>query len=386
MFIKLALRPNLIYPLQYLIWNAIRDIETTLINYFFNFSNSSIYCFLMFFGEFLSALIIFTYQKKFWMKKRNKPKTDHYHLPILSTKDRFLKQKDGPIKIIFLIFICAFDDFLQFFLYFHLSKFINISTTLGPRLYAIYTIIIALLYYYTLKFPLYRHHFFSLFMIGICLILVITFEFIFQEINIFLSYVEFLLALFIVFMIILCKVTLVLTEKYLYEFDNYDPFKALLYEGIFGLVLLIIYLIFNNPFKSLLLIYEKNSKSNFAIFIIALFIYVILSGGKNSFRMITTKIFTPMTTTFIDYFLNPVYMIYYFCVNEDFIKSNGEKKITQFIINLILSFCISFFGGVYNEFIILFFCELERDTHDQVKLRASIKESELGIVLEEDDV
>ena len=103
MFIKLALRPNLIYPLQYLIWNAIRDIETTLINYFFNFSNSSIYCFLMFFGEFLSALIIFTYQKKFWMKKRNKPKTDHYHLPILSTKDRFLKQKDSPIKIIFLI-------------------------------------------------------------------------------------------------------------------------------------------------------------------------------------------------------------------------------------------------------------------------------------------
>ena len=38
-----------------------------------------------------------------------------------------------------------------------------------------------------------------------------------------------------------------------------------------------------------------------------------------------------------------------------------------------LHILISFFGCVYNEFIILFFCGLERNTHDQVSKRASSK-------------
>ena len=38
--------------------------------------------------------------------------------------------------------------------------------------------------------------------------------------------------------------------------------------------------------------------------------------------------------------------------------------------NLILSFIISFFGCVYNEFIVLLFCGLERNTHDQISKRA----------------
>ena len=71
--IKFALRPNLIYPLQLIIWNLLRKIETILISYLFNFSDSLVYTPLMFLGEFLSGLGIFLYQKKFLKKRRKKP-------------------------------------------------------------------------------------------------------------------------------------------------------------------------------------------------------------------------------------------------------------------------------------------------------------------------
>ena len=66
--IKFAIRPNLKYPLQYLIYNVLRDIESTLIAKYLNFNESLIYKFLMFTGEFFSGLFVFLYQKKFIKK------------------------------------------------------------------------------------------------------------------------------------------------------------------------------------------------------------------------------------------------------------------------------------------------------------------------------
>ena len=57
--IKFAIRPNLKYPLQYLIYNVLHDIESTLIAKFLNFNESLIYKFLMFTGEFFSGLFVF---------------------------------------------------------------------------------------------------------------------------------------------------------------------------------------------------------------------------------------------------------------------------------------------------------------------------------------
>ena len=68
-------------------------------------------------------------------------------------------------------------------------------------------------------------------------------------------------------------------------------------------------------------------------------------------------------------------MIYYFCSDNDFI-TNGNKNYAYFFINLIISLILSFFGFVFNEFIILFCCELEIDTHSQIVTR-SIKEEEI---------
>ena len=90
---------------------------------------------------------------------------------------------------------------------------------------------------------------------------------------------------------------------------------------------------------------------------------------KNVFRVLTTKIYSPMTTTFMDYILNPIFLIYYNVSGEDFISS-GEKNLAYFILNLIISFILSFIGCVYNDFIILFFCGLERDTHREITIRS----------------
>ena len=79
-----------------------------------------------------------------------------------------------------------------------------------------------------------------------------------------------------------------------------------------------------------------------------------------------------MVTTLADYILNPLYLIYYFGALNDF-KKNGKLGIVYFVLNIIISLIISFFGCVYNEFIILFCYELERDTHDQISKRADIK-------------
>ena len=70
--IKFALRRNLIYPLQLIIYNLVRKSETMLIGYLFNFSNSLFYTPLMFIGEFISGLLIYLYQKKFVKKKKRK--------------------------------------------------------------------------------------------------------------------------------------------------------------------------------------------------------------------------------------------------------------------------------------------------------------------------
>ena len=76
-----------------------------------------------------------------------------------------------------------------------------------------------------------------------------------------------------------------------------------------------------------------------------------------------------MTTTFLDYILNPLYIIYFFARAEDFLI-DGKRNYVYFFLNLIIAFIISFFGFVYNEFIVLFFCKLDIETHLQISGRS----------------
>ena len=369
---KFALRNNLKYPLELLIFSFLRDLDNILIDYFFNF-DSLIYMSLMFLGEFFFGLIIYFHQKHF-LNKNKGPKVNTYKSIILISNQENLAI-DSKTKIIFLVFIAGFFDFVQFMMSLYTPQFLYISGSLISRLAGFLTVFNALFYYYVLKLPIFKHQYISLIIIGICLILVIITEFIFQEINIFLSYGQFSMVFLLNFLLQFCNSMLDSVEKYLFEYNHLNSYLCLLLEGLFGFILSFIHGLFHSPFEEIIEFKKINSTSEFTILIFLLILYLALSGLKNAFRVATTKIYSPMTTTFVEYILNPFYLIYYFCSDNDFI-TNGNKNYAYFFINLIISLIISFFGFVFNEFIILFCCELEIDTHSQI-VRRSMKEEEI---------
>ena len=373
--LQFALRNNLKYPLELLIFNVIRDTESQLIDYFFNF-DSLIYMSLMFLGEFFFGLIIYLYQTSFLNKNKGRKSIRYKSITLITNKGNLAK--DSKTKIIFLVFIAGFFDFVQFMISLYTPKFLYISGSLESRLGGFLTVFNALFYYYVLKLPIFRHQYISLIIIGICLILVIITEFIFQKFNIFLTYGLFALVFVLTFVVQFCSAMVDSIEKYLFEYNHLNSFLCLLLEGLFGFILSFIHGLFNNPLDDIKIFKQNNSTSDFSILILLLILYLILSGLKNSFRVTTTKIYSPMTTTFLDYILNPFYMIYHFSFGDDFL-SNEYRNYAYFFINLIISIIISFFGFVFNEFIILFCCKLEKDTHQQIVKRSMVEEEILKL-------
>ena len=193
--IKFAIRRNLIYPLQLLFWSILRDIETLLISEYFNLNNLLLFNPLMFLGEFVGGLMFYKYLKKYAKERKKGEPIKFMNIEYIQTEIHFTKKTNK--KIYFLLFAIGFFDFIQFSVSLQFGKFIIISSSLEQRLRGIYTINYALIYYYILGLPVYKHQYCSLIIIGICIIVIIFTEFIFQEFNIFLTYAQFCLAFFI---------------------------------------------------------------------------------------------------------------------------------------------------------------------------------------------
>ena len=350
--IKFVSRPNIIYILQLIIWNELRTIEKIIISDVLGFTGSGIFTPLMFIGEFLAGLIIYQYQKKFLKKNRKQPR---FLSILLIQGPNDISPHDKTTKIYLLIFFSSFFDFVEFTLSFsYLVKFYKISGSLKSRLSGILTISSALFFYFLLKLQIFRHQFFSLIIIGICLIIVIITEFIFQEENIFLPYWKFTIALVIIFFIHFFNSLLDSIEKYLFEYNYFNPFKALMWEGIFGFFFSFAYCFIDNYIKNIISFYHNEGTRKFIILILLLVLYMILCGGRSVFRVITIKIYSPMAKTLTHYLSNPIYIIVDFIRKKDFVFKR-ERSILYFIINLIISFFITICGCVYNEFIVLFF-------------------------------
>ena len=231
-------------------------------------------------------------------------------------------------------------------------------------------------FYYILKFQIFKHQLFSLLIIGGCLIVIIITEFAFQDYSIFIPRGDFILALVFTFLLHFFNSLLDSIEKYLFEYDFLNPFQTLMWEGIFGSIITFIYYFTDNPLKDLYhfknLKEEEGKEWQFPVLIILLILYIILCGGRNIFRVVTNKIYSPMAKTLTDYILNPFYLIYDYATGNDFLTKSKKKTILYFTLNLVLSFIISICGCVYNEFIVLFCCELDHETHYQLSKRAAI--------------
>ena len=102
--IKIALRPNLKYPIFLIIWTFLRKIISILISKLFSFQGSVIYTFLMFFGE-MTGFILYKYQINFFENKFSKSCISKGKLII--SKPEMIRP-DGLIKVVFLVFMTAF--------------------------------------------------------------------------------------------------------------------------------------------------------------------------------------------------------------------------------------------------------------------------------------
>ena len=321
-FMKLAWRHNLIYPSVLPIWILLRRIVTLVLDKYFNFSKNLLFTLLMFISEISSGLIIYFYQKSFFKRKQS---NENENNNFLIYNEEEMKIPDSTFKIFFLIFITAYFDFVEFTLLSNtIPKFVNSSNSLDIRLEGIMTIISSVLFYYLLKLPILKHQFLSICFIAVCSIITIILEYFFQDINIFINYLDLSLKIILIFVEQFFKAIFDIIEKYVAEHNNINYFKILSIEGFFGFCITIIYSFVDYSYIfQLKKIYYEKSGSMLALFIFLLIIYIVLCGLRNVYRVIINRIYNPMTRTLSDYFLNPLFIIVNYFEGDFFIE--GKK-------------------------------------------------------------
>ena len=386
--IKFKLRRNLIYPGQYMLWSVARNFLPRVIRHSLSFNDSLVYGPFMFLGEFIAGLIIHLYLRKIETKRQEKKEQFFMSIKLIRSEENdidYFVPIDNKKKILFLIFIAAFLDIVIFYIDIGvLSKFKVLSASISMRLYGFATIAAFFTYVYTLKLPIYRHHKLSLLIIGICLIVIIITEYFFQKMDTTMDYKKFTVVLVIIIISQIFVSTQDSIEKYLFEYDYISPFIVLMYEGIFGFLLTFFFFFTGDYFHDIIQI--KNPGTIIPL-IFLLFLYMILSGLKNIFRVVTIKIYSPMESILTYYFINPIYFPYYCIRQGDFKQKDGDRiNPLYLVLNTIIAVIISFCGCIYVEFIILNFCGLDSETHHQISERANKAQIELTNIDNETNV
>lgn len=283
---------------------------------------------------------------------------------------------DGKLKIYSLLAISGFFDFVEMQLNnIYLPMFSHISKSIEDRLCGASIIFSALIYCYILKFPLFRHHNFSLIVVGASLFFIIFSEAFFQREKIIKSFLEFislvLLSLLEMFFISMMDSI----DKYLLEFNTFNPCLIIVIEGLFGTIYSLINFADKGLSTKFKLVIKYAKGHSIGLFIFLLFLIYFLSGITNIYRIYANKIYNPMTESLAYYSLNPFYMIYDFSIGNDFLIK-GKRNYFYFFLNLFLSIIISITGLLFNEFIVVFCCRLERDTYQEISERSSTPEIE----------
>ena len=270
--IKFSTRRNLIYVLILLLTYAIRKIVLILISSYFQFTNSILYTALMFIGLLFTGIIIFIYQKY------SLPEDKNVYMPIFKYKKQVKVGVDSNWKIYSLLIMFGFFDFIEFKMsVLYLPKIHGFSGSLEDRLCGLIIIFCSIIYHYILKYPIFRHQFCSLIIIGICLVTIIITEILFQKDNIFMYNNESKFTLFIVLIFIEIFFLSILHsgDKYLLEFDSVKPYNILIFESLSGLVFTSIAFLEDNPIIKLKKIHDKESGGFFTLFIFLFYYYVI---------------------------------------------------------------------------------------------------------------
>ena len=370
--IKISTRKNILYLLLLFAYYYLRKIDGIIISKVLDFHSSFIFTFLMAFGELFGGLAIYLYQKFLFIN--NKSSSKRFLIKIIGKKKK-MNRADGWIKIIILIFFASFFDFYEsIILNYIIQGLAEISPTIDQRLCFIITISSSLICTYALRLKIGRHQVFALIGMGISSGIVIILEIIFKIKGKVLS------KLVIAYLLVICHLVFVtftdVIEKYLIEYDFIDAFILLASEGAFEIVLCSIYSCVENPFKDIKNYHnnEKNKKY-FPLLIFLLILYFAFSAGLNVYKILCNVLYSPMAKSLPAYFLNPIFITYYFIFENDFTVGKKRNYI-YFIINVIISIFIDLFAFIYNEFFILYCFDLEKETHFGISER-SIKTNEI---------
>ena len=367
--IKIRLRKNLLYLFVYYISAFIDyNILGALIYSLFSFNPLYICIFLFPLENIIGGLIIYLYQKNSIRKKKE---IKYFGIKLIFKKKK--KTRDGMFKKIILILFAAYFNYYNFIVStFYYNDYIPWS--MGMRLTTIQIIISTLICIYAFEFKIKKHQKISLIIIGICMFLLISNDITYI---IYYKYKLIKVPIFQYFITLFYYTGYSFNnciEKYLVDTNYMNPFIILMIEGIFELIIASLSIIYINPFEAF-----QKIKGNLALFIFLFILYTIIQVIVNVYRIYCNVIYSPMARSLIDYLLNPFINIFFFCIGLDFFSD-----ILYFIFIEIMCVVMSFFGCVFNEYIILYFCGLELETKDEIAKRA---ESQLQIGSKElDDV
>ena len=253
---------------------------------------------------------------------------------------------------------------------------VELSQSLYIRLRGFIIIFSSLFSHFLLKFNIYKHQKLSLIIIFFCLIIILFSDYYFsigkdQDSK---EYIKGLLITILGQLFFSFQDNI---EKYLLEYDYINNFQLTMLEGCFGLILTLIFFLFESPSEDINHSYDEYTDNHnlfIILIIIFLLLYFFLSGFKNIYRILTNKYFSPTTKSLADVILDPILIIIYYSFESDF-KTNEKKKGSYyFIINIFISFILVFVSCIYNEFIVLYCFKLEHDTFLEISLRAQILE------------
>ena len=231
----------------------------------------------------------------------------------------FINQKrkrvgDGNAKIIFLIFVASFLDIFESIIKHYSGSYNsrNYSPSIENRISSVQTITSGLICTYALRFKIQKHHKASLIIISICLFFTFLLDILFN-IHV-LSIGSLLLAYFIVCYYMTGFSFANCIEKYLADVNFMNPFKILACEGAFEVVMAILFSIGKKPFKELIELYdnEEIKKGDKILLSFLLLIYFILSIVVNAYKIYCNVKYSPMASSLVHFFMNPLLNIFYF--------------------------------------------------------------------------
>ena len=372
--IKIGIRSNLIYPSMFLLFINIVRIDIILIEVFLELNTYILYPLL----EFICTLILsfgFLYIQNKHHKSNKKSKI--LGITLIETKKE-MKRLDKEYKIVILVFLSSYFDFLNLLRRFYFRELNFEHSELKEtdmKIRSREILFASLLCYYALGIKLYKHHIISLIIICICLILSLIIEIIqmskmskMSKMNNKIIFIIYYIIMEII--ITICRVFSDTVHKYLFEYNYIDPIKILRFQSVIKIILIsFFYYGLKDDIESIV---SKNLEvEDKFLLIFLLLIYSFASGFKNIYKILTVKTYSPMTRTLVDTFLDIFFYIYYFnSTNEN--NKYDEFYYLLFIIDLIVKIIIIFFNCVYNELFVLYCVGMEKDTYYGISQRAKL--------------